>query len=131
MKAVDTSFLVDYLDEPEGGPAGQFLEDNEGVPLFTPTLAFNEVSRGAMLSAGAETVENLTQQLDWLGHLPFTEGSAREAVEVERELRDAGEVINRMDLLIAGTIRDVGGTIVTADEHFERVTGLPVDRYDE
>lgn len=129
MKAVDTSFLVDYLDEDEGVEA--YLAEHEDEPFFVPTLAMNEIYRGAVLSEGADTIDDLEDQLDWLDRLPFTDESVREAAEIEGELQAAGEPINQFDLLIAGTVRQVGAPLVTRDGHFDRVDGLDVERYDE
>jgi tRNA(fMet)-specific endonuclease VapC len=36
-----------------------------------------------------------------------------------------------MDVLIAGVVREAGGTIVTRDQDFARIDGLPVESYDE
>jgi len=34
-----------------------------------------------------------------------------------------------MDALIAGVVREAGGTLVTRDSHFDRVAGLDVTTY--
>lgn len=130
MKAVDTTYLIDYLAEPENGPAARFLEANENVPLYAPTLALNEVYRGTVFAdSGGDDVGALARKLEWLEHLPFTEQSAREAVEIERELRADGEPINRLDVLIAGVVRNAGAELVTRDTHFRNVDGLDVVEY--
>ena len=43
---------------------------------------------------------------------------------------EPGEEISVADYPIAGTARNAGATLVTADPDFERVDGLDVDRYD-
>ena len=129
MKAVDTTFLVDYLTENDGGPVAEFLETTEDEPLYAPTLVLNEVYRGAVFADGAETVDDLARRLEWLERLPFTDASAREAVAVERELKADGEPINRLDVLIAGVVREVGAELVTRDEGFRAVDALEVAEY--
>ena len=52
MKAVDTTFLVDYLTEDGEGPVAEFLEATENEPLYAPTLALNEVYRGVIFADG-------------------------------------------------------------------------------
>jgi predicted nucleic acid-binding protein len=131
VKALDTTFLVDYLAEPTDGPAGTWLAAHEDDVFATPTLCLQEVYRGATLSSGSDTVEDLATGLGWAEPLPFTEASAREAAAVEAELQAAGTPVNRMDALIAGVVRAVGAPIVTADSHFDAVEGLDVVRYDE
>ena len=132
MKAVDTTFLVDYLTEDDDeGPVAEFLETTENEPLYAPTLVLNEVYRGAVFADGAETVDDLARRLEWLERLPFTDASAREAVAVERELKADGELINRLDVLIAGVVREVGAELVTRDKHFCAVDALEVVEYAE
>ena len=129
MKAVDTTFLVDYLTEDDDGPVAEFLETTEDEPLYAPTLVLNEVYRGAVFADGAETVDDLARRLEWLERLPFTDASAREAVAVERELKADGEPVNRLDVLIAGVVREVGAELVTRDEGFRAVDALEVVEY--
>ncbi|PSP78540.1 VapC toxin family PIN domain ribonuclease [Halobacteriales archaeon QS_4_69_225] len=129
MKAVGTTFLVDYLTEDDEGPVAEFLETTEDEPLYAPTLVLNEVYRGAVFADGAETVDDLARRLEWLERLPFTDASAREAVAVERELKADGEQINRLDVLIAGVVREVGAELVTRDEGFRAVDALEVVEY--
>jgi predicted nucleic acid-binding protein len=129
MKAVDTFFLVDYLAEPAGGPASQWLSEHEDEPLFAPVLSLNEVYRGAVLAAGEERVDDLAGKLQWLEVLPFTDASAREAAQIEGELKAGGTPIHQIDILIAGTVRHAGMPLVTKDGHFEQVTELDVLDY--
>ena len=65
MKAVDTTFLVDYLTEDGEGPVAEFLEATENEPLYAPTLALNEVYRGVIFADGAGTVDDLSRRLEW------------------------------------------------------------------
>ena len=48
---------------------------------------------------------------------------------VDAELHDSGTPIGALDTLVAGIVREAGATLVTADDHFERVNGLDVHRY--
>lgn len=131
MQALDTTYLVDYLAEAEGGPAGTFLEAHEDVPLYVSTLALYEIHRGAVFADGGESVETLARKLEWVERLPFTESSAREAVAIEREQRASGEPVNRVDVLVAAVARSAGAELVTRDSVFERIDGLEVVNYDE
>lgn len=127
MIALDTSFLVDYLDGRE--PTREFLDDHEGKPFFAPTLALFEVYRGAARSGGTDRLGQVVTALDWLDPLPLTEAAAREAALVEAELHDAGTPVNLGDVLVAGVCRSVGASVVTRDGHFDRVQDLAVLRY--
>lgn len=127
MIAVDTSFLLDYLDGLEA--AADYLEANEDTPFFVPSLVSFEVYRGAARTGGREAVDRVISGLDWLDPLPLDEAAAREAALIEAELLDSGTRINLGDTLIAGVCRHHGATILTRDSHFDRVEGLVVETY--
>lgn len=56
--------------------------------------------------------------------LPLTFDGAAEAAEIDAELHADGAPIGALDTLIAGFAREAGATLVTADDHFDRVDGL-------
>lgn len=127
----DTNFLIDYLDEdrPASEDAKTLLEANSDREYRIPSVAFFEVLRGGARLRGAAGVADLIEQLEWAAHLPLTPLAAREAALIDGELEKAGQKINLGDVLIAGTVREAGGTIVTRDSHFEHVDGLDVRQY--
>lgn len=127
MIALDTSFLLDYLDGVDAAAA--YLRDREDKPFFAPSLALFEVYRGAARTEGRDGVDRVATALDWVDPLPLSEPAAREAAVVEAELLEAGDRINLGDALIAGVCRHNGARIVTRDSHFDRVDGLDVDTY--
>ncbi|WP_336345962.1 PIN domain-containing protein [Halalkalicoccus ordinarius] len=127
----DTNFLIDYLDEdrPASEGAKALLEANPNREYRIPSVALFEVSRGGARLRGAAGVADLIEQLSWADPLPLTLLSAREAALIDGELEKFGQKINLGDVLIAGTVREASGTIVTRDSHFEHVEGLDVRRY--
>lgn len=127
MHCLDASALVDYLEGDEA--IGEFLEQRAGEPFFAPAIVLHEVFVGAARLRGQAGVQNVREDLDWVEPLPLTVDGAAEAALVDAELRDEGTPIGAMDTVIAGAVRQVGGTLVTADPHFERVPGLDVERY--
>jgi len=127
MNRLDTSALVDYLHGTDAMAA--FLEANQERPLFAPTVALHEVFVGAARLRGVEDVEDAREDLDWVEPLELTADGAAEAALIEAELEDAGAKIEAMDTLIAGVVREAGGTLVTRDSHFDRVAGLDVQTY--
>lgn len=131
MYCPDTNFLIDYLDtEREASEdAKALLEANPDREYRIPSVALFEILRGGARLRGAAGVADLIEQLDWADHLPLTPPAAREAALVDGELETSGQKINLGDVLIAGTVREAGGTIVTRDSHFENVDGLDVKRY--
>ncbi|MBX0286817.1 PIN domain-containing protein [Haloarcula salinisoli] len=127
MNCLDTSALVDYLHGNDAMAA--FLDATEQRPLFAPTVALHEVFVGGARLRGAGGVEDAREDLDWVEPLELTVEGAAEAALIEAELEDGGAKIGPMDTLIAGVVREAGGTLVTRDSHFDRVAGLEVQRY--
>jgi len=127
MIALDTSFLIDYLDGADA--AGEFLEGNQNRPFFAPTLALFEVYRGTVQSDQGGHLERVVSGLDWVEPLPLTESAASEAAAIEAELLDTGNPINLGDILIAGVCRDVDAKLVSRDDHFARIAEVEVLNY--
>lgn len=131
MYCPDTNFLVDYLDEDRSASEDvkALLEANPDREYHIPSVAFFEVLRGGARLRGTAGVADLIEQLSWADHLALTPRSAREAALIDGELEQSGQKINLGDVLIAGTVREAGGTIVTRDSHFEHVNDLDVKIY--
>jgi predicted nucleic acid-binding protein len=127
MNCLDTNALIDYLHGEEA--IANFLEESEQRPLFAPTVALHKVFVGGARLRGKVGVEDARDDLDWVEPLELSVDGAAEAALISAELHDEGDDIGPMDTLIAGMVRDTGGTIVTADDHFERVDGLDVRQY--
>lgn len=129
MYCLDATFLIDYLNEEDGGPTEAFLRANDRCSFAAPTVALYEVSLGALLPDADVEVTDVRGALDWIEPLPLTETAAAEAARIETELMGDGSRIKKRDVLIAAVVREAGGTIVTRDEHFDRVEGLSVEFY--
>lgn len=132
MIALDASFLVDYLDGELA--AGEFVEAHREQPLHAPVQALFEVYRGGAHSSPDDRrsgVQRVEDALSWVNPLAFDRAAAGTAARVEADLLDAGERVNLGDVAIAGTCLQHGADLVTDDDHFERVDGLGVIRYDE
>ncbi|MFH1276486.1 MAG: type II toxin-antitoxin system VapC family toxin, partial [Candidatus Woesearchaeota archaeon] len=52
--------------------------------------------------------------------------SAFKSAEIEKKLQKKGNLINKMDILIAGTCSIHGFQLITCDHDFNKVTGLDV-----
>lgn len=129
MLRLDANALVDYL---HGVPAiGDFVQRHDREVPFAPTVALQETFVGAARTRGEPGVAAVREDLDWLEPIPLTVDGAAEAARIDAELHGAGEPLGALDTLIAGTVREAGGAVVTHDDHFERVDDLDVVRYDE
>lgn len=122
MNCLDSSFLIDLFDGEQS--AASFLERTDGE-LFVPTICLAEIYEGFVRVEREEKLDTL----DWTTPLPFTESAARETGRIVVELERAGTPIKYADAQIAGTVRALGGTLVTRDAEFERVPDLDVQSY--
>jgi len=127
MNCLDANAVIDYLHGNEG--IDDYLNEYGQLPQFVPTVVLHEVLVGAARLGGRAGVEETREDLDWLEPLELSAGGAAEAALVRAELQDAGTPIGPLDTLIAGVVRDCGGTLITADDHFEHVSGLDVQYY--
>ena len=125
----DSSFLLDYLDEDRlaAADAKAFLEAHAAREYRIPAVVFFKVLRGGARLRGPAGVADLVEQLAWADRLPLTPAGAREAALIDGELKDTGDDINLGNMLIAGTVREAGGTVLTRDGHFEWVESLDIE----
>lgn len=126
MKLVDASFLVDYARGDDD--AISFLETHDPAAVGASTIVLSELYRGLVVTQGMTREEAMTKY-EWVDAIPFTDDTAAEAAEIYAELRDAGALINRSDIHIAGTARSLGVPLVTDDGDFDCVDGLGVESY--
>jgi len=124
---LDANAVIDYLHGNDG--IGDYLDEYGHLPQFAPTVVLHEVFAGAARLRGREGVEATRQDLDWLEPLELSADGAAEAALVRSELQADGAPIGPMDTLIAGMVREAGGTLITADDHFDRVAELDVQYY--
>ena len=123
---LETSFLVDRFRGKEF--TQQFLvSPAPDTAVAVSTVTLYELFAGAIRSSN-ETVAATRRELLDVDVLGFDERAATEAAEIRATLLDRGERIPAPDILIAGTARAAGVTLVATEDHFERVSGL--DLYD-
>lgn len=125
MHCGDTTFFIDLFDSerPHHQEAKAWYDDHENLPLFAPAIVYWELYRGAVRVSEAYTgrVEKFMADVNVL---PLTEAAALEAARIEQETRSQGEQLEKADCIVAGTVREAGGTLVTGDSGFEAVEGL-------
>ena len=130
MNCLDSSLLSDYLRSESAGHerAVAVIEGYDGT-WYAPTPVLWEMLRYGAQADRQDGVARTASALDWLEALPVSTAAVREAALIEAELLDRGAPINAVDMLIAGVVREAGGTIVTRDDDFEHVDGLTVETY--
>lgn len=124
MRVLETSFLVDYLNEQ---PCTiEYLEANSQSKYVVPTIALYELYAGALRLNATETISTVTTALEWADPVAFDDDAASEAVEVRSGLLDQGEPIPAPDTLIAGVARALDAELVATSKHFSRVPGISI-----
>lgn len=123
MKLLETSFLVDYLNEQSY--TIEYLEANAQAEYTIPTIALYEVYAGAIRStASGETIETIIDAIAWADVVAFDESAAREATDIRAALLNRGSPIPAPDILNAGVARSLGCELIATDEHFTEVPQL-------
>lgn len=126
MICLESSFLIDWFRGE--AYAREFLEDAPAdTHLQVPTVVLHELFYGAFHSGSyPQAAADIYQALEHAVFVPLTTTAAEEAAEVRVTLADRGEKIGPFDSLIAGTAREADATLVTTDEHYQRVDDLDV-----
>ena len=125
MNFLDSSFLADYLQGEEY--TREYLQKHGDVPQFAPSIVTFELGDGALRHPSPKrTLATVYESLEWVEVVPFDEAAATEAAEIRDELRRTGTMIPSQDVMLAGVVREAGGTLVTRDDDFAAVEGLDV-----
>lgn len=125
MICLDSSFLIDRFRDREY--AETFLESVAAdVPVLVPTVVLHELYTGALRSGRGETIEEIRRELAGTQFVGFDDAAAEEAAEIRASLADRGDLINSLDMLIAGVARDAGAAVIAVDRDYGRVPNLDV-----
>ena len=123
MTIADTDVLIDYLSGAEPG-ASRVSQAIENGALHTTAITRFELLSGARTNRMEAAIRDL---LDLIPTVPLY-GADRAAL-VRRSLEKSGTSIGMADSLIAGIVLVHNGILLTRNlKHFERVTGLRLDR---
>ncbi|WP_135852360.1 PIN domain-containing protein [Halorussus salinus] len=126
MIYLDSSVLADYLRGRQY--VGEYVQKHDSTKFHTSSIIMWELFYGALNhDSSSRTMETVAESLSWLEVVPFTFEDAAEAASVRDELYSNGTPIQVPDMLLAGTARQAGGTVVTCDKDFEQVPNLSVE----
>ena len=126
MKLVDASFLIDYARGDDTAIA--YLAAHDDEVIGASTIVLSELYRGLMITRDM-TREAAMSKYEWVEPVAFTNDAAAEAADIYAELRSNGEMINKSDIYIAGTARNLGVPLVVADNDFAAVSELDIETY--
>lgn len=114
MIVADTNLVSDYLVGHEA--ARECLERYESTSWAVPAMVLYESTMGAVYGHlpgdPAEVRAAVQNGFDVLG---VTDETVRHATDLQRELRDSGTPLGKIDALIAGSAREWNATLVTND----------------
>jgi predicted nucleic acid-binding protein len=117
---LDSSFLVDRFCGREYTET--FLESVSGdVPVLVPTIVLHELYTGALRSGHGESIADIRRELAGTQFIGFDDAAAEEAATIRATLADRGDLINALDMLIAGVARQADATAITVASRGDRI----------
>lgn len=122
MHLLDTSAIINLMYGSEKGNAIKKVVGSN--PVVISALTVYELWIG-MKPSETDFFANLIEEVEIVD---FNKLSAIKSADVEKELKKKGTLINKVDILIAGTCLAHGFELVTCDADFAKVKGLAVHR---
>ena len=130
MVLLDTNFIIDLMEGvPEAEEKARELEDgSEEVRIPSPVIfeLWEGIERsGSSLKEEDRVLKVLNSFLNVSLDKRHAKASGRRSGELVRK----GEMLDPIDVLIAGIASVEGEPLVTRDEHFERIDGVVLEKY--
>jgi len=125
---LDSAFLIDLLDEDAGAVAKLDELEEEQTPVSIPALVVVEVGVGLSVVSEQHLFDDIIGSIPVL---PLNRAAADRAVDIQRDLRGAGEEIGAVDVMIAGTAAASSDpTVLTRNvDEFDRVAAIDTETY--
>lgn len=130
MALVDTSFIIDLLDDdPDAvGKLDELIEIGES--LWVPAIALHELYYGAYLhDEPEEEVARIRELEEALLPIVFSSQAAQLAGRIEANMEAEGQRPGRADVQIAASAIEKGQALVSGDGRFAEIEGLRVESY--
>ena len=118
MHILDTSAVINLMYGSEKGNSIKKAVGSNSVAISALTIY--ELWLG-MKPSETDFLYNLIQEVTVMD---FNKLSAMKSADIEKELKKKGTMINKVDILIAGTCLAHGLELVTCDADFAKVKGL-------
>jgi predicted nucleic acid-binding protein len=125
---IDTYAWIEYFKASEMGKiAKEYIESEHAI---TPTIVISEITRKLSrdIKLGNETTDGRTQGLEFIratsriAELDFE--TAVQAGQTNEDLKDQAKGWGLADSIILCVAKNLGGKVVTGDEHFRRLTDV-------
>lgn len=127
---LDTSVLIDVLRGEEAVSEWETKLDESGTAAVTP-ISIMELWEGVHRSSATETERDRVETLlTGLTEVHFDRSSAMRAGKLSADLSAHGQPIEVEDIMISAIALENDESVLTGNpEHFERISGLPVETY--
>jgi tRNA(fMet)-specific endonuclease VapC len=129
MPCLDTNFIIAVLKADPDATGKMAVLEGTGERMTTTSINIFELYKGAYQSARPEKAEQIADFLTNIDVLDLTAQASKTAAGIVQELRSCGQTISEMDALIAGAAIANNQTIVTRDEHLQRIKQLRVETW--
>jgi tRNA(fMet)-specific endonuclease VapC len=128
MVCLDTDIIIDFLrGEKEAINKLKKLRDNN-FELSTTSINVFELFKGALRSNKSNSKDIVNNFLSNLHVFDFDINSSEKAAEIFEELRQKGELIDPLDLMIASIAISNNEILATNNlSHFKRISGLKIE----
>jgi len=106
----------------------KYLQDFDLIEISI--ITYYEITGGLMAKNALKQLNIFQDFVDQNIVIPMTENSAKISAELYSTLRQQGNTVDDIDLLIAGIAIDNDLTLITNNEnHFNRIPGLRVENW--
>jgi tRNA(fMet)-specific endonuclease VapC len=106
----------------------KYLQDFDIIEISI--ITYYEIVGGLMAKNALKQLNVFQDFIDQNLVIPMTENSAKISAELYSTLRQQGNTVDDIDLLIAGIAIDNDLTLVTNNEnHFNRIPGLDIENW--
>lgn len=131
MYMLDSNICIEFM---RGRlPYAYELLKNSDPSLFKiPAVVKAELMHGAMRSNNQSANLYMTECfLEPFEIVPFDSACANSYAQVRCSLEKLGMKIGSNDMMIAATALAKGAVLVTRDNHFSRIPGMPLEHWEE
>ncbi|WP_255149269.1 PIN domain-containing protein [Halorarius halobius] len=130
---VDTSFVLDIIDDVDGAVTKEQELEAEGVPLVIPAMTVLELYIGVGKVANTQKERQRVEAvLDSYPLVDMTPSISRRAGRLLGERMadgDDGPGIGKGDAAIAATALERDEPVLASDSHFGNIPGVTVETY--
>lgn len=128
MVCLDSNFLIDFLKNKDYAIKKMRSLKENGEDVSTTTINSFELLKGALDENYKNSFDAINKLLGNLRILPFDFESSKKAAEIFELLKEKGEIIDYLDLMIASIAIVNKEKLLTGNlKHFSRVPWLEIE----